>query len=112
MSNSQLYDYETILENTGGDSDVVRQVVAMHLEISTVDLESLKRAIETLDFEQARKMAHRSKSGYMILGADSLYQLASKLETLAKNESEEIQQLFPEFEALNRVLNDQLRSLN
>jgi len=113
MTDSKLYDFDKILINTGGDRATAFQVIKLQLELANEDIQKLQMAIKQPHFEEIRKLAHKSKSGFMIMGADALYELAAHIETAAKEENREIlNRLFVQFQSLNNQLTEELEALS
>ena len=111
MSERKLFSFDKILENTGGDSEIANQVIDLQLSLYEDEMSKLKTAVEQSHFEEVRKLAHKSKSGFMILGADQAYQLAVELEDGAKSQDQVgMQESFLKFEALSQLLMEQLRA--
>jgi len=71
-----LYDL-TYLESAGQeDSEFIKKLVSMFIEIMPVNLDELNEVVKTKDFKQIRKTAHKIKSSIDLLGIHSLTHIA------------------------------------
>ena len=92
-----IYTLDKINEMAEGDEDFIMSVVSVFLEEVPEDLSALERAIDSGDFEQIGKMAHKIKPNVDLLGMEQTRANAYELETLGKNAGslEEIKIKFP-----------------
>ena len=66
---------------TGGDTDIMRELIDVFLKDSPKQLSALREAVENGDAETARRCAHTLKSTAATFGADELAKLCEQLET-------------------------------
>lgn len=92
-----IYTLDKINEMAEGDQDFVISVVTVFLEEVPQDLAALESAINSGDYEQIRKMAHKIKPNVDLLGMEQTRANAYELETLGKTEGnmDEIKSKFP-----------------
>lgn len=109
MSN-QIYSREAFLEQTAGSLDIASQVVDIYLRDYEKELEGFRLAIEHNDLDTLRRLAHKSKSGFLIMGSTVLHQMAFNMEQLAKVGDEKAKDFFSEFDQLSRQLATELKA--
>ncbi|MDX5319565.1 MAG: Hpt domain-containing protein, partial [Bacteroidota bacterium] len=77
--------YEEFIRQTAGDKDIAFQVAQIYNRDINSELEGLKSAFDQKDFEAVRRRAHKFKSGFIVMGAKSLFEQAYSLESRSKN---------------------------
>jgi len=77
-------DLKKIAERLGLDVEDIRELLELYVETTTSDLTQLKGAIETKDAELAHAKAHSIKGASGNLGLDEIYELAKKIDDLAR----------------------------
>ncbi len=109
MSN-RIYNKDAFLEQTAGSLDIAGQVVDIYLRDYNKELEAFRQAIEQDDLDALRRLAHKSKSGFLIMGCSLLHQMALNMEQLAKLGNPSAKASFQEFDRLSRQLAEELKS--
>lgn len=108
MSKHIHFNREDFITQTAGSEDIAKQVAELYHRDIANDLASIDAAFSANDFEQVRRLAHKSKSGFIIMGARDLYDLALRLETRAKQVetdlTEDLQKFRADCEALDQEL--------
>lgn len=79
-----IINFEYLNEVTGGDRDMLKQVLMAYTQHLPGDLKELKRLVDEGDYANAGLMAHKVKSSARILGIESAAWLA-EIEKAAKN---------------------------
>ncbi|GGD43632.1 Hpt domain-containing protein [Muriicola marianensis] len=92
-----IYSLDKLNEMAEGDDDFVLSVVTVFLEEVPQDLEDLEKAIDTADYENVYKLAHKIKPNVDILGMEQTRAIALEIETLGKDEAnmDQIREKFP-----------------
>lgn len=106
----RIYSKEAFLEQTAGSMDIAVQVVDIYLRDYEKELASFKQAVEQNDLEGIRRLAHKSKSGFLIIGSSTLHQKALNMEQLAKAGDASAKELYAEFETLSIQLANELKA--
>lgn len=84
MSKHIHFNREDFIAQAAGSEDVAKQVAELYHRDVAQDLAAIDGAFASGNFEQVRRLAHKSKSGFIIMGAQELYEIALRLETRAK----------------------------
>nr|WP_288933910.1 Hpt domain-containing protein [uncultured Allomuricauda sp.] len=92
-----IYNLDKINEMAEGDEDFIVSVISVFLEEVPEDLDSLEKAIDSKDYENIYKLAHKIKPNVDILGMEHTRAKALEIETLGKTTGsmEEIEEKFP-----------------
>ena len=91
----QLLDYEMFVSRLFGDRPLAGKIISEFLGNLSTLLEQLKTALQQEDCTTIRKIAHQMKGSCGSVCADILRQIASELETAAKEENiGQVRQLF------------------
>ncbi len=92
-----IYNLDKINEMAEGDEDFITSVISVFLEEVPEDLESLEKAIDSQDYENIYKLAHKIKPNVDILGMEQARAKALEIETLGKTTGsmDEITEKFP-----------------
>lgn len=92
-----IYNLDKINEMAEGDEDFIISVISVFLEEVPEDLEKLEKAINSKDYENIYKLAHKIKPNVDILGMEHTRAKALEIETLGKSTGsmEEIEEKFP-----------------
>jgi HPt (histidine-containing phosphotransfer) domain-containing protein len=77
-------DRSTLVEVTGGDRELERQLFRHFMRVSSGDAAGLRRAISQRDCEQAALAAHRLRGASSTLGAAALAEACRRLERAAR----------------------------
>jgi len=77
-------DLKKLAEKLGLDVEDIRELLELYVETTTSDLAQLKVAIETKDAELAHAKAHSIKGASGNLGLNEIYELAKKIDDLAR----------------------------
>jgi len=79
------FSREDFIKQAAGSEDIAKQVVQLYHRDLAKDLQEIEAAFEAKNLEAVRRLAHKSKSGFIIMGATPLHKLAFHIETKAKN---------------------------
>ena len=92
-----IYSLDKINEMAEGDEDFILSVVSVFLEEVPTDLNDLEQAIQTKNYEQIYKLAHKIKPNVDLLGMEQPRAIALEIETLGKTSGsyDAIVQIFP-----------------
>lgn len=92
-----IYNLDKINEMAEGDEDFIASVISVFLEEVPEDLESLEKAIDSKDYENIYKLAHKIKPNVDILGMEQAREKALEIETLGKTTGtiDQITEKFP-----------------
>lgn len=92
-----IYSLDKINEMAEGDEDFINSVISVFLEEVPQDLEDLENAIESADYENVYKLAHKIKPNVDLLGMEQSRAVALDIETLGKSSAnkDEIEKKFP-----------------
>ncbi|MFM1877522.1 MAG: hypothetical protein RLZZ241_388 [Bacteroidota bacterium] len=106
-----IYNLDKINEMAEGDNEFVLSVISVFLEEVPEDLKNLESAIETGDYEQTYKLAHKIKPNVDLLGLEQARLSALEIETTGRNSGdwEYIQKLFPVLKAAVDQVIEELR---
>lgn len=77
-------DWEVARRLTGGDDDLLRDLVEMFPAESNKQLDEVRDAIERADAELLRRAAHSLKGAAGFFGAQSLVEAAFEMETAGR----------------------------
>lgn len=79
------FDREEFIRQAAENEDVARQVAQLYHRDIDKELNAMDIAFRAQDMEALRRLAHKSKSGFIIMGANTLFQLAVGIEVRCKN---------------------------
>lgn len=85
---SVLFNLEDLAELVGGDTDMIREILALFLQETPQTLRHLNAAIEQEDYAAMYQAAHKLKSSLKLLKAEAALQLALQTEEEAKKPEE------------------------
>ncbi len=103
---TDLLDPEAVLEGVAGDKELLEELVSIFLETSPEMLQHIREALENKDAEALSRAAHSLKGSVGTFSAQRAYDLAYKLEQLAKEGNLE------KAEEVSVVLEDEIKKLN
>lgn len=83
--NYTYFNREEFIRQTADNEDVARQVAELYHRDLDQELSAMDQAFSSGNMEAVRRLAHKAKSGFIIMGATDLYNLAVNLETRCKN---------------------------
>jgi PAS domain S-box-containing protein len=83
-SNSKLYDLSMVRSVSGGDEGFIKKMVALFIETVPQNVQELGNAVETAEWDQVAKLAHKLKSTVDSMGIKSLRQEIRTMEANAK----------------------------
>lgn len=86
------FDREEFVRQAADNEDVARQVAQLYHRDIAQDLTAMEAAFAEQNMEVVRRLAHKSKSGFIIMGASELYQLALSIEARCKNGETDLQE--------------------
>ncbi|WP_456384630.1 Hpt domain-containing protein [Desulfolithobacter sp.] len=75
------------LEQTGGDEELLKELVGLFMSSSAEDLEKIKNGVATGNPEEVSKAAHSIKGASASLGIDAIRELALAMEEDARQGS-------------------------
>jgi HPt (histidine-containing phosphotransfer) domain-containing protein len=81
---SKIFDPGEILEQIGGDKELLVDIIHIFIKTYPEDLKSLQEAIEEGDPENVRKNAHRMKGSVSNFGKYKAFETAKSIEERAK----------------------------
>jgi HPt (histidine-containing phosphotransfer) domain-containing protein len=92
-----IYSLDKLNDMAAGDEDFILSVISVFLDEVPQDLEDLENAINTGDYENVYKLAHKIKPNVDLLGMEQTRAIALDIENLGKNEENkaEIETKFP-----------------
>ncbi len=92
-----IYSLDKINEMAEGDEEFVQSVISVFLEEVPTDLSQLETALQSRNYEQVYKLAHKIKPNVDLLGMEQTRAAALEIETLGKSEANmaEIEKVFP-----------------
>ena len=79
------FDLEAALARLGGDTDFLREIIELFLDVTPAIMESLHAAVERRDSNAASEAAHSIKGSVASLSALSCYDSALNLEQICRN---------------------------
>jgi len=107
-----ILDREFLLDNVGGDRDLLREILAVFFESSDEILGEVRAAVRKGDSGALHRTAHQLKGALANLGARAASEAARELEILGREQvlsgvedsldalDREIQRLLPELRSL------------
>lgn len=104
-----IYSKEMFLQQTAGSLDIATQVADIYLKGYEQEIEDIKKAVREKDLEQVRRLAHKGKSGFLIMGSDPLFQIALNMEQLAKSNDPAALDYLEEYEEKARELAEAIK---
>lgn len=116
ITKEKLFD-PSFLEDMD-DKDFIKEVIALYLKDTNIDLAQMKRSFDDADFEAIYKMAHKLKSSTGMLQANTLYAVLENTEQVARSrqDSDKLARLIEsaglEFEELKGSLELYLHELS
>lgn len=92
-----IYSLDKINEMAEGDQDFVVSVVSVFLDEVPTDLQDLETAVNSSDYENIYKLAHKIKPNVDLLGMEQTRATALEIETMGKNGASmsDIEEKFP-----------------
>lgn len=79
------FDREEFIRQAAESENVAFQVAELYHRDIANDLSAIDAAFAANNIEAVRRLAHKSKSGFIIMGARSLYDLSLRIEQRCKN---------------------------
>jgi HPt (histidine-containing phosphotransfer) domain-containing protein len=79
-------NWDTALEVTGGDSELLDELVRVFLEEGPMQIQKIHHGLETLDSSLVRRMSHTLKGSLRIFEASRGVELAFQLEKLGQQD--------------------------
>ena len=100
-------DGPLLLANTGGDPDLMRELLAIFVRTFAIDIEQLNNAVQVHDISKIHHLLHRTKGSLQILGArstvDLIRQISASLDDEIKvQQLQALQQLLQRFDEILR----------
>lgn len=87
--NKQEYSHinlSYLYEIADDDVDFVKEMISDYIARVPEQFEELKRVFTARDYEQTRFLAHKIKSSFQFMGADTLVALAYNIEKVSQQE--------------------------
>ena len=84
-SGDGVADREALLERTGGDMDLLRELVEIFMDDSLLLVDRIRQAFMQKDADELEKAAHGLKGSVLNFGAKSVADIAQVLETMGRN---------------------------
>ncbi len=81
--NSSLFDRAGLLDRAMDDEDLVQELITIFLKDTPKQIEELVSAIENDETQKAARIAHRIRGAAANMSAESLRELANRIETLS-----------------------------
>jgi FOG: HPt domain len=103
---------------SGGNSDLIREIVALFIKQTPGDMELLGTYIREQNWTQAYKQAHHIKPTLAYVGANTMRAELQEIEDRAKNQREldtiagKFNNLLPRFEVLYQELRSYLDTMD
>ncbi len=80
-----MINLEKISQQLGFEEEEVQMLLDMFYESTTQSMQTLKNAIETLDFETIKQEAHSIKGSAANLMLDDIFNISKEIEDAAKD---------------------------
>ena len=80
-----LFNKKNTLEQTGGDSNLIKEVSEIFINESTETLENIEKAINEKDFKAIERFSHFIKGRLAFFGHEGVDKSAAKLENIGRN---------------------------
>lgn len=81
-----VIDYQIGIKMMGGNEQLFKQVVGVFLEENLNVIEEMNHAVNNKDFKAVKEIAHKIKGSSGSIGAESVRQLASDIQSAAEEE--------------------------
>ncbi len=95
-----IIDWNAVRSVTGGDDQLLGEIVGMYPEESARHMVAIRAALEEADAEGLERSAHTLKSAARMFGARDLVARAEEMEALGRASSlEEARELLPRLES-------------
>lgn len=82
--NYSLINTQSIRDNMYGNTELLKQFVALYLEQTPIDITDIKHAFEIQDQHAIKTTAHHIKPTLKYIGAEHLFQIIDELEIAAQ----------------------------
>jgi HPt (histidine-containing phosphotransfer) domain-containing protein len=87
-SEEKLYDLGMIQSVSGGDMDFIKKMVALFIETVPNNIREMSDAVDTQNWDQAGKMAHKLKSTIDSMGIKSIRDQIRQIESWCKQQQQ------------------------
>ncbi|MEL6846562.1 MAG: Hpt domain-containing protein, partial [Bacteroidota bacterium] len=112
-SHASLKEIDTgyLMELSGGDKEFVKEMMAIFLEQTPIELGHLRKSIERQEWQAISRQAHKLKYPFSSMGRNDLRLVLADVELQAKNEQDIacIQRLFDDLTEETRKMLQVLR---
>lgn len=106
------FDYNKLLETTGDDEDLARELIGIFLDQYESMLKNIAQAVQGKQAEELHRAAHKLKGSLQALGAGPSLDLVISLETIAINDDlSQAENVFTKLEAAFDSLVPALRNI-
>jgi len=96
-----IFNKETLLENLGGDEDLIHEILGLFVENTSTNIKKIEKHFANHDLKNVAFVAHSIKGSSGNVTSDSLYQSAIKLEEYCKTDDfENAKQAFEKLKKL------------
>jgi HPt (histidine-containing phosphotransfer) domain-containing protein len=102
------FDRDEFVRQAADNEDIARQVAQLYHRDIAQDLSAMEEAFAARNMEAVRRLAHKSKSGFIIMGARELYQLALNIESRCKNGETDLQEDLKTFRTMCLGLDEEV----
>lgn len=106
----QILDLKRMIENLGGDGELISQVIVLFFEQKEVALERIRNAIEKENYKDLAIAAHSIKGMLGNFFADYAVESAMRLEKMAQ--ARNLRDALVEFDCLNNEIEKLASALN
>lgn len=102
------FNREEFIRQAADNEDVARQVAQLYHRDIAQELSAIEVAFANQNMEAVRRLAHKSKSGFIIMGASELYQLALGIEAKCKNGETDLREDLVKFRQMCEGLDEEV----
>ena len=110
IAEGKLYDLTMVKSVSGGDEGFIKKMVALFIETVPQNVQELNKGLQSENWEQVGKMAHKLKSTVDSMGIQSIRQDIRTVEANAKQQ-EFLDQIPPLVQKIERVINHCIEQL-
>lgn len=104
----KLYDISVFIEMSAGSEEVAKQVAELYHRDILKDMDDIDAAFSAGDLDTVRRLTHRIRSSFAIMGAEKLKQLSATLETLSQKGEKDLGAMIQELRSLSLRLDEEL----
>lgn len=108
MSDPEHYDPKVFIEMAAGSDEVAKKIAIMYHEDIQADLDAIDSAFLEGNLDEVRRLTHKSRSAYGIMGAKAISELAAIIETQSALGNDKISEEIRLLRALSLQLDHEL----